>query len=355
MRLDKMDGAWTALITPFDGEGAVDWAGYERNVAFQIAQGVTGILPCGTTGESPTLSWDEHNAVIDRAIDLAKGHCRVLAGVGSNSTSEALRAAEHAAASGADAFLLVDCYYNGPSSLELRTRYHGVVAAAFPEVAVVPYVIPGRSGCELAVEDLAILAGDHPNVIAVKEATGNLARMAETRTVCGQDFSIMSGDDNITHEMMTSPAIAADGVISVISNVAPAGVAKMVAAVLKGDLEAAEQLSAALAPLFDLVTVTVENERTLPSGEKVMVKDKFRNPLAIKTLAAGLGMAAGCTRRPLGKMTRAGIAVVRDTARRVWQANPEILQPIESHYRVSVQERLGDDAVWDALTCHCCP
>ena len=230
MRLEKMDGAWTALVTPFDDDGELDWAGYEKNLAFQIEQGISGILPCGTTGESPALNWDEHNAVIDRAIEAAKGKCPVLAGVGSNSTGEALRAAEHAAHSGAEAFLLVDCYYNGPSSLELRVYYHGVVAQEFPDVAVVPYIIPGRTGCELAAEDLAILANDCPNVIAVKEATGDLERMARTRTLCGPDFSIMSGDDDITFRMMSDASIAANGVISVITNVAPAAVAQMVRA-----------------------------------------------------------------------------------------------------------------------------
>lgn len=355
MRLDDMKGAWTALVTPFDESGQIDWPAYERNVTFQIAQGITGILPCGTTGESPTLTWQEHNRVIDEGVKLAGGKCNTLAGVGSNSTNEALRGAEHAAAAGAQGLLLVDCYYNGPSSLELRVRYHGAVAEAHPDMAVVPYVIPGRTGCELAVEDLAILADDYSNVIAVKEATGNLPRMARTRTVCGPSFSIMSGDDNITHQMMSDAAIAANGVISVISNVAPAGVQQMVSAALERDWEKADRLNDALAPLFDLVTVTVENERVLPNGARVQVKDKFRNPLAIKTLMNGLGMGAGPTRRPLGKMTAKGVAIVRDAARRVWKDNPELLAPIESHYGLSIAERLDNDQIWDPLTCRCCP
>ncbi len=350
MRLDKMEGAWTALVTPFDDDGEIDWAGYEKNLQFQIDQGISGVLPCGTTGESPSLSWDEQNAVIDKAIQAAKGHCPVLAGVGSNSTSEALRAAEHAAESGAQALLLVDCYYNGPSSLELRIYYHSVVAAQFPDVAVVPYIIPGRTGCAMAPEDLAILAGDCPNVIAVKEATGDLERMARTRELCGPDFSIMSGDDDMTLEMMTRAAIAANGVISVMTNVAPAAIEQMTRAALAGDTDKARQLADALAPLFGLVTVPVDNERTLPNGEKVMVRDKFRNPLGVKTLMAGLGMAAGPTRRPLGEMTEIGVAIVRDAARQVWQRNPEILLPIGEHYGVDVSARIEDDNVWAAMT-----
>ncbi len=349
MRLERMQGAWTALVTPFRQDGEIDWEGYEKNLEFQIAQGIDGLLPCGTTGESPALSWQEHNAVIDKAIRVAGGRRPVLAGVGSNSTAEALRAAEHAAQSGADAFLLVDCYYNGPSSLELRQCYHAVVAEAFPDVAVIPYIIPGRTGCAMAPEDLAILAGERPNVIGVKEATGDLERMARTRVLCGPEFAVMSGDDNLTHEMMTDPQIRADGVISVISNVAPGGVARMTAAALAGDLAEARRLQDALAPLFDLVTVTVENERVLPDGAKTTVRDKFRNPLAIKTMMAGLGMPAGPTRKPLGRMTRNAVERVRGALRQVRRDSPEILQPIADHFGADIDARLEDDDVWAGL------
>jgi len=347
----KMQGAWTALVTPFRANGQVDWPGYKRNLEFQIAHGISGMLPVGTTGESPTLDWDEHNDVIDRAISAARGNCRVIAGTGSNSTREAVSASAHAANAGADAVLLVDCYYNGPSSLELRLEYHGAIARKFPSITVVPYVIPGRTGCQLSPEDLAILADMYPNVSAVKEATGDLERMARTRKLVGEKFDIISGDDDLTFKMMADESIGASGVISVVSNVAPAAIEEMTRAVLSHDLSRAEQLCEALAPLFGIVTVSVTNQRQL-GGMTLEVVDKFRNPLPIKTLMNGLGMPAGPCRPPLGRMTRTGVAVVREAARRVLKNTPEILKPIAEHYSTDLAARIEDDAVWDALACN---
>lgn len=344
----RLEGAWTALVTPFRPDGQVDWPGYRRNLAFQVSQGITGLLPVGTTGESPTLDWAEHNDVIDRAIEAARGTCRVIAGTGSNATSEAISATAHAANSGADAVLLVDCYYNGPSSLELRREYHGVIASKFPSLTVVPYVIPGRTGCALSPEDLALLADEYPNVTAVKEATGDLERMAHTRRLVGGTFDILSGDDDMTFRMMTDPAIRGSGVISVVTNVAPRAVEELTRSILAGKRDRAEELGRALAPLFGIVTVSVVDERRV-AGATVRVKDRFRNPVPIKTLMNGLGMPAGSARAPLGRMTRAGVQIVRDAARTVWHDHPEILAPIEDHYEVNIAARLEDDAVWNAL------
>jgi len=344
----KIQGAWTALITPFRSDGQVDWPGYRKNLVFQTSQGISGLLAVGTTGESPPLDWAEHNDVIDRAIEAGRGKCGVIAGTGSNATAEAISATAHAANSGADAVLLVDCYYNGPSSLELRREYHGAIAERFPALTIVPYVIPGRTGCALGPEDLAILAQQYPNVSAVKEATGDLERMARTRQLVGDEFDIVSGDDDLTLKMMTDPAIRASGVISVMSNVAPAAVEQMTRAALSGDADRARQLEATLGPLFGMVTVKAASERVV-GGKAIRVTDKFRNPLPVKTLMNGLGMAAGPCRQPLGKMTPEGVAVVRDTARKVWRDSPEILQPIEKHYQVDISARLKDDAAWSGL------
>lgn len=345
----RFEGAWTALVTPMTASGNVDWAGYQRNIEFQTSQGITGLVPAGTTGESPTLDWDEHNRAIEAAIQGTGGKCAVIAGTGSNSTAETLHSTAHAAKHGAEAVLLVDCYYNGPSSLELREEYHGAVAREFPQLSIVPYVIPGRTGTVLLPEDLAILAAKYPNVRAVKEATGDLERMAKTRSLLRKDFAILSGDDDITFKMMSDPAIAANGVISVISNVAPAAVEQMARSALAGDTARAETLANALSPLFGIVTVKVDNERVLPTGTKVIVNDRFRNPLAIKTLMAALGMPSGPCRRPLGKMTAAGVQVVRSAAKRVWESNPEILAPVQDFYGVDIAARLEDEAIWSAL------
>jgi len=348
VELNRFEGAWTALVTPFLPDGAIDWEGFERLVRFQIDQGITGLVPTGTTGESPTLDWDEHDQVIDATLGLRGQKCFVLAGTGSNSTEEAVRGSRHAVESGAEAVLLVDCYYNGPSSLELRREYHGAVAAACSNVLIVPYVIPGRTGTALAPEDLALLAREHPNVRAVKEATGDLQRMALTRSLVGDDFEILSGDDNMTSTMMSDPAIRANGVVSVVSNVAPAGVEAMVRAFAAGRTGEGQRLAAALEPLFGIVTVAVDDARTL-GGQDLTVRDKFRNPLPIKSLMQGLGMLSGGCRPPLGKMTPAGVDVVRSAARAVWRDDPDILRPIGAAFGVSIDQRLDDDELWASL------
>lgn len=345
----KMHGAWTAIVTPMNRDLSVDWDGLKKNVDFQIKQGITGVVPVGTTGESPTLDWEEHNLVIEKVAEQCKGKCGVLAGTGSNSTTEAIASTGHAVKSGVGAALVVDCYYNGPSSQELRDDYYAPVAEAFPNTTIVPYIIPGRTGTALLPEDMAILAAKYPNVSAVKEATGDLERMAYTRSLTGPDFSIMSGDDDLTYTMMTDPKIKADGVISVISNIAPAAVAEMVKLAAEGDVQGAEKIKNALAPLFSIVVVKTDNERTLPSGRKVIVNDRYRNPLPIKMLMAGLGLPSGPARRPLGKMSAAGIEVIRLAAKKVWENNPEILQPLEDFFGIDIAARLADDGVWAGL------
>jgi len=239
----------------------------------------------------------------------------------------------------------VDPYYNGPSSLEIRREYVAPVAKAFPQMSVIPYVIPGRTGTQLLPEDLALLFSEYPNVCAVKEATGDLGNMARTREVCGEAYDILSGDDDKTFDMMTSPEIGAAGVISVASNIAPKGVQEFAQALLRGDRAEAERLGGALKPLFEIVTVKTEEET--PHGT---VTCRARNPLATKTLMNILGMPSGPCRRPLGKMTKNGLEVVRNTGRTVLETAPEILAPIGEFFGVDVAARLSDDSVLDGLT-----
>ena len=345
----KFEGTWTALVTPFTERGKVDWEGLERNIEFQVSQGICGLVPTGTTGESPTLGWEEHNRIIEKVIKSAGKRCPVMAGTGSNSTKEALAGTEHALKAGAAAVLLVDCYYNGPSSLELRKEYHGTVAKAFPEIMVVPYIIPGRTGTALSAEDLALLFREFSNVKAVKEATGDPERMIRTRQLVGNDFAILSGDDEFTFEMMARPGIRAAGVVSVMSNVVPKAIQEMTEKIISGDLMGAGNLRDALKPLFDIVTVKAKDERIFPKGEKISVEDKFRNPLPLKTLMNGLGIPSGPCRRPLGRMSWGGVDKVRRAARTVWKNNPEILKPIEEAYGVKIEERLEKNEPWDKL------
>ncbi len=336
-------GCYTAIITPFAGD-AVDYEGLDRLVDFQIAGGITGVLAVGTTGESPSLSWDEHNKVVERVANKTKGKCLCIAGTGSNNTKESLEATAHAAEAGVDAVLLVDPYYNGPSSLEIRREYIAPVAAAFPDLDVIPYVIPGRTGTQLLPEDLGLLRQQFQNVSTVKEATGDLANMKRTRSCCGPDFTILSGDDGMTLDMMTDAAIDAAGVISVVSNVAPAAMTQLVALLADKQREAAEKLCQDMSPLFGLVTVSTTEET--PFGE---VTARFRNPVAIKSLMSILGLPSGGCRRPLGRMTRKGIDFVRATARKVQAANPAILGPAAEFFNIDIDQRLNDDSALDAL------
>lgn len=339
---------FTAMVTPFNSDGSIDWLGLEMNTAFQIKEGVKGVVPVGTTGESPTLTPREHVMVIGRVAQCVDREVFLLAGCGSNSTKEMLEYGEAALAFEADGLLLVDCYYNGPSSLELREEYYKPAAEKFPDLVICPYIIPGRTGCALSEYDLAFLARKYPNLTMVKEATGDLERMGRTRTLTPEGFLIFSGDDHLTFKMMTDPKIRADGVISVISNIAPKAVERMCEAAFAGVIEEAQKFKDALDPLFEVVTVRKERREEFP--EEFTVEDKFRNPLPIKTMMQGLGMRAGPCRPPLGKMTSSGVEKVRNALKEVWDKNPEVLKPIEAFYGVKILNRLRDDEVWKELT-----
>ena len=332
-----LTGCFTAIITPFSAENsAVDFKGLEKLIEYQIINGISGILAVGTTGESPTLSWQEHNKVIEVVAQQTRNKCSCIAGTGSNNTEEAIEGSKHAADLGVDAVLLVDPYYNGPSSLEIRKEYVGPVARTVPEVQVIPYVIPGRTGAQLLPEDLALLYQDYKNVSIVKEATGDIENMKRTRKCCGPEYTIFSGDDGMTYEMMVNPEIKAAGVISVISNLVPGALSNLVRLLQQDNHAEAQRLLKSLEPLFNLVTVKTM-EKT-PYGE---VLCRARNPLAIKTLMNLLGMPSGACRPPLGKMTRAGLEKVLAAARKVQADTPEIFKPLADFFRVDIDERLS--------------
>jgi len=340
-----LKGCFTALVTPFTNDHKLDQGSLEKLIEFQVTNGISGVLAVGTTGESPTLAWQEHNDVTRLVCEGTKGKCKSIAGTGSNSTRETLEGSEHAAKFGADAVLVVDPYYNGPSSLEIRREYVEPVAKRFPEIDVIPYVIPGRTGTQMLPEDLAILYRQYPNVRTVKEATGNLENMARTREVCGDDYTILSGDDDKTLDMITSDAIRASGVISVLSNVAPRALTRYVTLLLEGQRAEAENLLEGLKPLFGLVTVKTQEET--PYG---VVTCRARNPLAVKTLMNILGMQAGPCRQPMGKMTEKGVQVVLETARTVQRTAPEVLAPVAEFFNVDIEDRLANEANWKDLS-----
>lgn len=336
-------GAYTALITPFTGS-SVDYKGLEKLIDFQLHNGISGILAVGTTGESPTLAWDEHNSVIESVALKTKNKCICIAGAGSNNTEESIKATGHAIEVGADAVLLVDPYYNGPSSLEIRREYIEPIARKFPDIQLIPYVIPGRTGTQLLPEDLAILKDKFDNVRTVKEATGDLENMKRTRRCCGPDYSILSGDDPITFTMMTDPDIMASGVISVASNIAPKAIADIVRLLREGKKTEAEAIIKGVEPLFHLVTVKTIEET--PYGN---IECKARNPLAIKTLMSVLGMPAGPCRKPLGKMTKNGLEKVLEAARHIHSNHPQILEPAADFFKFDIEERLHNPDCWGGL------
>jgi 4-hydroxy-tetrahydrodipicolinate synthase len=339
-----LEGTLTALVTPFSEDGEIDYDGLHSLISFQASQNISGIVPAGTTGESATLTEEEHNRLVFYTLTCIPEKIFVMPGCGSNCTKEAMQFVKNAVRHGAEAVLLVDPYYNGPSSLEIRHEYYEPIAKAFPQITIVPYIIPGRTGCALSAYDLSKLHEEFPNICAVKEATGSLDNWKLIRSLCGSEFQIFSGDDDKTLDMMTDPSIEASGVISVISNIAPGALQEMCYAILHNNHERARTIGSRLSALFKIVTVSVENR-----GQQVFV-DKFRNPLPIKTAMNGLGMPAGPCRQPLGKMSVEGVEMIREALVWTWNQCPSILQPIQEHFGVNISERLNDSQIWRKLS-----
>lgn len=338
-----MKGAFTALVTPFRGD-QIDTEGLQALIEFQVTNGISGVLAAGTTGESPTLNWSEHNQVIETVVQKTQAPVLAIAGTGSNNTAESMTATQHAVDKGADAILLVDPYYNGPSSLEIRREYMAPIATKFPDTTIIPYIIPGRTGTQLLPEDLAILNQQCPNVSTVKEATGNFDNMRHTRTCCGDQFTILSGDDGLTHTMMTDDKIRAAGVISVFSNITPGPISQMVQMIHDGQLESAARLARLLTPLFDLVAFKTTEKS--PFGP---VSCRCRNPLAVKTLMAIFGMPGGPCRPPMGKVTKNALKSIIQAAKQVQAAEPAIFQPVADFFNVDIDERLNSTELHSQL------
>lgn len=337
-------GCYTALITPFNPAGELDQEGLEQLIDFQIENDITGILATGTTGESPTFKWKEHDHVIAQVARLAKNKCLRIAGTGSNNTLEALGGAGRAAKEGVDAVLMVDPYYNGPSSLEIRREYYEVIAKAYPDVPIIPYIIPGRTGSQMLPQDLAILAKNFSNISCVKEATGNLENMKLTRKFCGNNFKIFSGDDALVYDIMTDPEIKACGSISVMSNIIPGSMTHMVSMLNQGDTKGAAKIHSAIKPLLDLVVVITQEE-----SEFGPVSCRARNPLPLKTIMQLLGMPGGPCRSPLGKMSQKGFHVLLDAIKKVQAKTPEIFEPIATFFNIDIEERLNTTQFHKAL------
>ena len=281
-------GAYTALVTPFGRDGAVDYGRLRELVEFQIAGGIDGLVPVGTTGESPTLDVDEHLEVIRVVVETAAGRVKVVAGTGANSTAEALELTAQAKAMGVDGTLQVTPYYNKPTQAGLIKHFSAVADLGLP---VVLYNVPGRAGCEIAVPTVAELAR-HPHVVAVKEAAGSVDRVSRLKAAC--EIEVLSGDDGLTLPMMS---VGACGVISVASNVAPKAVADLVHAAAAGRWDEARALHYQYYALFNDVFIET-------------------NPIPIKAALEMAGLGPAVYRLPLCEMAPAN----RDKLRATLQA-----------------------------------
>jgi 4-hydroxy-tetrahydrodipicolinate synthase len=266
-------GSFTALITPFR-DGAVDAKAFQALCDWQIAEGTHGLVPVGTTGESPTLSHAEHKRVVELCVEVAKGRVPVMAGCGSNSTDEAIDFSRHAAKAGADALLHVCPYYNRPSQEGLYRHYAAVAAAV--DLPIFIYNIPGRSAVDMSVETMARLARI-PNIVGVKDAAGSVGRATEQRIACGEDFIQLSGDDGIALGFAAHGSV---GCISVTSNIAPRLCADFQNALLAGDYVKARALNDRLTPLHKAMFVE-SSPAPVKYGASLLGKstDEVRLPL----------------------------------------------------------------------------
>ena len=280
-------GSFTALVTPMQADGELDEAAFARFVEWQIAQGADGVVPVGTTGESPTLTHDEHNRVVALAVEVAAGRVPVIAGAGSNSTEEAVALVRRARHAGADAALVVTPYYNKPTQDGLYLHFTEIAERG--GLPVIIYNIPSRSVVDLSVATMARLAR-HPNIVGVKDSTQNLARPLHTRAACGQEFTQLSGED---HTALAFLASGGHGCISVTANVAPAWCAAMQRAWRDGRIAEAIALQDRLLPLHDALFIET-------------------NPAPVKFALSLLGFATARARLPIAPLSLAAQHSVRN-------------------------------------------
>jgi 4-hydroxy-tetrahydrodipicolinate synthase len=279
-------GSIVALVTPFR-KGNVDEAKLRELVELHVDNGTDGIVPCGTTGESPTLSHDEHKRVVETVVEAVRGRIAVIAGTGSNSTAEAIDLTRHAERAGAAAALVVNPYYNKPTQLGLYRHFRAVAESV--AIPIFVYNIQGRTAVNVETATMERLARDVPNIVGVKEASGSLDQMSQVIAECGPDFIVLSGDDNITLPLM---AIGGRGVISVIANIVPRDVRDMTHAALEGDWKRARDLHYRLFPLARAAFLET-------------------NPIPIKEAMAMAGMLELEYRLPMCPMSEANRATLR--------------------------------------------
>lgn len=271
-------GSIVAIVTPFKN-GKVDEKKLRDLIEFQIKNGTCGIVPCGTTGESATLTFEEHDRVIEITIEQVNKRVSVIAGTGSNSTEEAIMLTRHAAKAGADASLQVSPYYNRPTQKGLYEHFKAIAQAV--NIPIILYNIASRTGVNIEPDTIALLARDCKNIAAVKEASGSLDQMSRIRQLCGENFDLLSGDDSLTLPVLS---IGGTGIISVVANIVPGDVANLVSEFQKGNTKGAQELHYKLLPLI-----------------KAMFLET--NPIPVKTAMGMLGMCEPDLRLPMCAMS----------------------------------------------------
>jgi 4-hydroxy-tetrahydrodipicolinate synthase len=271
----QIRGVYTAIVTPFDSQGNIDEATYRNLIDFQIENGIDGIVPCGTTGESPTLSHEEHDRLIEITVEHVNKRVPVVAGTGSNSTREAVRLSTHAKKAGVDGVMVVNPYYNKPTQKGLLLHFSEVANAV--DIPVMVYNIKGRTGVNIETDTLMALCAACENIVAVKEASGDLEQMKSVISRRRDGFSVMSGDDTMALKLV---AAGGDGVVSVASNLLPGQMVEMVHCALKKDMQGAGVLEAPLVDFFKAMFVET-------------------NPIPIKTAMAVAGKCQEIFRLPM--------------------------------------------------------
>ena len=290
----NIQGVYTALVTPMCN-GEVDYATLRNLVEMQIAGKVAGIVPVGTTGESPTLTYEEHAKVIRTVIEVASGRCQIIAGTGANCTREAIEMTKEAAADGADGTLQVTPYYNKPTQEGLYRHFSEVADKG--GLPVFLYNVPGRSGVAIAESTVAKLA-KNSNIVAIKEAAGSVDRVSSIKHLCGDDITVLSGDDSLTLPMMS---VGATGIISVASNIIPGEMSEMVAAFLAGDVAKAQALHAKYYAFFrDQFIETNPIPIKAAMAMAGLIKEEYRLPLC--ELSAGSREKLAATMRECGML-----------------------------------------------------
>ncbi|RLI95464.1 MAG: 4-hydroxy-tetrahydrodipicolinate synthase [Candidatus Altiarchaeales archaeon] len=274
----QLKGLYTALITPFDDKGNIDEEGFRDNIEYQIKNGVDGIVPVGTTGESATLSEEEHKRVVNIAVEQVNGRVSVIAGTGSNNTIEALKYTKHAESVGADAALMITPYYNKPTQEGLMKHYSKIASEV--SIPIVLYTVPGRTGINIEPETTERLSKIE-NIVAIKDASGNLDQVMKVIRNC-KNFTVLSGEDYLTYSIIT---LGGKGVISVASNVAPKMMSEFINAALNGKWKKAKELHYRLYPLFKILFIET-------------------NPSPVKAAMQMLGMPSGDPRLPLVRVKK---------------------------------------------------